>query len=122
MHELDVSGLSFDKRADSGTVVRSDGFTPDFGVNDPRYQLRIVSSAGRHLTEVLLETVATAAFEFITGPLLENPHRVGKQLREPLADRYSARRGAYRIIYRIDDETRMVTVLAIGYRGEIYRS
>ena len=59
-------------------------------MNDPRYQLRIVSSAGRHLTEVLLETVATAAFEFITGPLLENPHRVGKQLREPLADRYSA--------------------------------
>ena len=50
------------------------------------------------------EAVATAAFEFITGPLLENPHRVGKELRPPLADRHSARRGTYRVLYRIDDQ------------------
>ena len=91
-------------------------------MNDPRYQLRVVSSVRRHLTEVLAETVATAAFEFITGPLLDDPHRVGAMLRSPLAERHSGRRGTYRVIYRIDDETRMVTVLAIGHRGEIYRS
>lgn len=90
-------------------------------MKDPLYQLLIVSSARRHLTEDLHEAVATAAFEFITGPLLENPHRVGKQLRLPLADRHSARRGTYRVLYRIDDQARMVTVLAIGHRGEIYR-
>lgn len=84
-------------------------------MNDTNYQLRIVSSARRHLTEDLPEAVATAAFEFITGPLLENPHRVGKQLRPPLADRHSARRGTYRVLYRIDEETRTVTVLAIGH-------
>ena len=52
-------------------------------MNDPRHQLQIVSSARRHLTEDLPEAVAAAAFEFITGPLLENPHRVGKRLRPP---------------------------------------
>ncbi|MDN5767212.1 MAG: type II toxin-antitoxin system RelE/ParE family toxin [Humibacillus sp.] len=87
-----------------------------------RYQLRIVSSARRHLTEDLPEAVATAAFEFITGPLLENPHRVGKQLRPPLTDRHSARRGTYRILYRIDEHAQTVTVLAIGHRGDIYRA
>ncbi|HSK28108.1 MAG TPA: type II toxin-antitoxin system RelE/ParE family toxin [Jiangellales bacterium] len=39
----------------------------------------------------------------------------------PLDDRYSARRGTYRTLYRIDEETRTVTVLAVGARGEIYR-
>ncbi len=91
-------------------------------MNDPHYHLRIVSSARRHLTEGLPEAVAAAAFAFITGPLLENPHRVGKQLRPPLADRHSARRGTYRILYRIDEHTRTVTVLAIGHRGDIYHA
>ena len=90
-------------------------------MNDPHYQLLIVSSARRHLTEDLPEAVATAAFAFITGPLLENPHRVGKRLRPPLADRHSARRGTYRVLYRIDIQSRTVTVLAIGHRGDIYR-
>jgi mRNA-degrading endonuclease RelE of RelBE toxin-antitoxin system len=91
-------------------------------VNDLRYQLLIVSSVRRHLTEVLPEAVATAAFEFITSPLLDNPQRVGKQLRAPLGDRHSARRGTYRVLYRIDERARTVTVLAIGLRGDIYRA
>jgi mRNA interferase RelE/StbE len=90
-------------------------------VNDQRYQLLIVSSARRQLTEDLPEAVAGAAFELITGPLLENPHRVGKLLRPPLADRHSARRGTHRVLYRIDEDARTVTVLAIGHRGDIYR-
>jgi prevent-host-death family protein len=47
--------------------------------------------------------VAAAAYGFITGPLLNEPYRVGKRLLPPLDDRFSARRGTYRIIYRIDD-------------------
>jgi mRNA-degrading endonuclease RelE of RelBE toxin-antitoxin system len=91
-------------------------------VTDRPYRLQIVSSARRHITEALPEAIATAAVEFLTGPLLENPHRVGKRLRPPLADRYSARRGTYRVLYRIDEATRTVTVLAIGHRGDIYRA
>ena len=39
----------------------------------------------------------------------------------PLDDRYTARRGTYRVLYRIDETTRTVTVLAVGPRGEIHR-
>jgi hypothetical protein len=57
--------------------------------------------------------VAFAAYEFIIGPLLDTPHRVGKQLRPPLHDRHSARRGTYRVLYRIDDEHQQVTVVGV---------
>lgn len=59
--------------------------------------LRATPTVRRALAETLPEAVAVAAFEFITGPPLEQPHRVGKHLLSPLDDRYSARRGSYRI-------------------------
>lgn len=85
------------------------------------YDLAITPTARRQLTENLPEPVATAAYEFIVGPLLTNPHRVGKQLRPPLDDRHSARRGTYRVIYRIDDDTRTVTVVDVAHRRDAYR-
>ena len=86
-----------------------------------RYVLAITPTARRQLTEHLPEAVAAAAYEFITGPLLGNPHRVGKQLRPPLDDRHSARRGTYRVIYRIDDNSRTVTVVDVAHRRDAYR-
>jgi len=85
------------------------------------YTLRIVSTARRHLAEDLPAAVAFAAHELTNGPLLHSPRRVGTQLMPPLDDRYSARRGTYRVLYRIDETARTVTVLAVGPRGEIYR-
>jgi mRNA interferase RelE/StbE len=76
----------------------------------------------RALAETLPESVAAAAFEFMTGPLLSEPHRVGKRLLPPLDDRFSARRGTYRIIYRIDDGARVVTVVDVGHRRDVYRT
>lgn len=87
----------------------------------PPYNLVITPTARRQLTEHLPEAVATAAYEFITGPLLDSPHRVGKQLRPPLDDRHSARRGTYRVIYRIDDDKGTVTVLDVAHRRDAYR-
>jgi mRNA interferase RelE/StbE len=87
-----------------------------------QYTLRATPTVRRALAETLPETVAVAAFEFITGPLLENPYRVGKRLLPPLDDRHSARRGSYRVIYRIDDDARVVTVVDIGHRGDVYRT
>jgi mRNA interferase RelE/StbE len=40
--------------------------------------------------------------ETIDGPLAANPHRVGKALDEPFDGYHSARRGTYRIIYRVN--------------------
>ena len=63
-----------------------------------------------------------AAYEFIVGPLLDNPHRVGKRLRPPLEDRHATRRGTYRVIYRIEDGERSVTVVDVAHRRDAYRS
>jgi mRNA-degrading endonuclease RelE of RelBE toxin-antitoxin system len=78
------------------------------------------ATARRQLAEQLPEAIAFAAHEFINGPLLVNPHRVGKRLMPPLDDRHSARRGTYRVLYRIDDSARMVTVLAVAPRSDVY--
>jgi mRNA interferase RelE/StbE len=75
----------------------------------------------RQLTEILPEPVAAAAYEFISGPLIDNQHRVGRQLNPPMQDRHSARRGTYRIIYRIDDNAQTVTVLLVEHRHDAYR-
>jgi mRNA interferase RelE/StbE len=85
----------------------------------PQYQLVVAPTAKRQLAEQLPESVAFAAYEFIIGPLLDNPHRVGKRLRPPLNDRYSARRGTYRVIYRIDDENQQVIVVGVFSRRGI---
>lgn len=88
---------------------------------DIDYRLVVAPTARRQLTESLPEAVASAACKFITGTLLHNPRRVGKQLRPPLDDRDSARRGTYRVLYRIDDRRRTVTVLTITHRRGAYR-
>ncbi len=69
------------------------------------YRLVSTSTVRRQLAEELPESIAFAAFEFITGPLLDNPHRVGKQLMPPLDDRHSARRGTYRILSELTIRT-----------------
>lgn len=90
-------------------------------MSNERYELVISPTARRQLSEQLPEAVAFAAHEFIVGPLLDNPRRVGKQLRPPLDDRHSARRGTYRVIYRIDDRHQRVTVVGVFARADAYR-
>jgi mRNA-degrading endonuclease RelE of RelBE toxin-antitoxin system len=86
------------------------------------YKLRTTPTVRRALGGRLPEAVAVAACKFITGPLVREPYRVGKQLLPPLEDRFSARRGTYRIIYRIDDATRTVTVVDVDHRRNVYHS
>ena len=60
--------------------------------------------------------------DFITGSLLDNLQRVGRELRNELAGIHSARRGTFRILYRIDEEQRAVTVLQVDHRRDVYRT
>jgi mRNA-degrading endonuclease RelE of RelBE toxin-antitoxin system len=87
-----------------------------------RYRLQIGRSAAKALTETLPEKVATAAYEFITGVLLDEPRRVGKPLDPPLAPAWTARRGTYRIMYDIDEHDHVVKVTAIRHRADAYRT
>ena len=81
------------------------------------YELRTTSTVCRALGEVLPEAVAAAAYEFISGPPVREPYRVGKRLLPPMDDRFSARRGTYRIICRIGDKNRLVTVVDIDHQN-----
>ena len=62
-----------------------------------------------------------AVIEFMLGPLLENPRRVGHRLHQELEGLWSARRGAYRIAYELDDERRQVQVVRVDHRSDVYR-
>ncbi len=66
--------------------------------------------------------MAAAVVELITGPLLENPRRLGVALRNELEGLWSVRRGTYRLVYRIDDARREVLILRVGHRRDVYRS
>lgn len=88
-----------------------------------RYRLRVTGPAARVLAGHLPEKIATAVYEFITTTLVENPHRVGKQLlMPPFEGTWSARRGTYRVLYEIDEGDLMVTVTSIEHRADAYRS
>jgi mRNA interferase RelE/StbE len=91
-------------------------------VNAEPYELGMARLARHAISEVLAEDVAAAAVEFITGPLLDAPHRVGKPLRGKLAGFHSARLGTqWRVLYRIDESKRGVVVLDIQHGSAAYR-
>jgi mRNA-degrading endonuclease RelE of RelBE toxin-antitoxin system len=69
----------------------------------------------------LPEKVAAAVVEFMVGPLVENPKRVGHGLRRELEGLWSARVGSYRILYELDEEERRVLVFRIEHRADVYR-
>ena len=85
------------------------------------YRIEYSPAARRALTHDLPESVAAAAYEFIEGAVAENPHRVGKALRGPLAGLHSARRGDYRVIYEIDDDRVFVRIVRVQHRRSAYR-
>ena len=87
-----------------------------------RYEIVVSPPARRAIAEDSAEAVAAAVVVFITTALLDNPHRVGKPLRADLDGIWSARRGTYRVLYRIIEETREVVVLRIDHRRDVYRA
>jgi mRNA-degrading endonuclease RelE of RelBE toxin-antitoxin system len=91
-------------------------------VSDDPYEIVVAPPAVRAIRETLPEAVAFAVIDFITGPLQENPQRVGAPLRGDLDGIWSARRGTYRILYRINEEIREVVVLRVRHRRRIYRT
>jgi len=85
------------------------------------YDLVLTPPAQRAIAEKLPEPVAVAVIEFLTTALVADPHRVGKPLRDDLAGIWSARRGTYRVLYRINEEQHDVVVLRVEHRRDAYR-
>jgi mRNA interferase RelE/StbE len=89
-------------------------------VSEDAFAIAWTTASRRALTRPP-EKVATAVIEFLYGSLATSPHRVGKPLKLGLEGLHSARRGDYRVIYRIDDHQHQVTVVAIEHRSDVYR-
>lgn len=90
--------------------------------SDRSYAVILAPAVKHALAETLPLGVAFAVFEFIRGPLAQNPQLVGAALRAPFEGYYRARRGAYRIRYRIDEEARLVVVVDVDHRRDAYHS
>ncbi|MGV9857257.1 type II toxin-antitoxin system RelE family toxin [Gordonia sp. NPDC003425] len=85
------------------------------------YRVELTRRALRSLSEELPEAVAAACWEFIRGPLAENPQLVGKRLHAELDGRWSAGRGEFRVVYEIHEEVVVIRVIDIRHRRDVYR-
>lgn len=90
-------------------------------MTEPVYEIVLTPPARRAIADELPEAVVTAVIDFLTSALLDNPHRVGKPLRDDLDGIWSARRGTYRVLYRIHEARREAVVLRIDHRRDAYR-
>lgn len=86
------------------------------------YAVLLSAQARRNVRENLPLEVARAAMETIEGSIAANPYRAGKPLDEPFAGYHSARRGTYRIIYRIDEAKHQVEIPSVRHRRDAYRT
>ncbi|HSV64298.1 MAG TPA: type II toxin-antitoxin system RelE/ParE family toxin [Mycobacteriales bacterium] len=81
------------------------------------YRVRITYDAQRGLTHAppagLPSALAWAAYTFVTGDLARDPTDVGVPLGAPLSGLWSARRSGYRVLYEVDEERKVVTVLVV---------
>jgi mRNA-degrading endonuclease RelE of RelBE toxin-antitoxin system len=89
-------------------------------LNDP-YELVVTPPARRALADELPEAIAAAVIDFSTTALIVDPRRVGKPLGGELTGVWPARRGTYRVLYRVRDDIRELVVLRIDHRRDVYR-
>ena len=88
-------------------------------MSQPSWRLIVAAPAVRNLERLPEKAAATIVESF--QAIARDPRRVGKPLRFELEGLWSARRGPYRVIYRLDEAARRVIVVAIGHRADIYR-
>ncbi len=70
-----------------------------------------VHRPGRRALQSIPPRVVPAIVEFACGDLAREPHRVGNPLERELSGLFGARRGPYRLLYRIDDEGERVYII-----------
>ena len=82
------------------------------------YEVHIIRSAEKEI-ERLPSTIYARLIKR-TLALGDNPRPKGaKKLTG--SEEYRMRAGDYRILYLVDDKRRIVTVMAVGHRREVYR-
>ena len=82
------------------------------------YRLLIKPSAAREL-EALPKRDRIRVVERIGG-LASSPRPSGSE-RLSGEEKYRVRQGAYRVVYSVDEASRVVEVVKIGHRRDVYR-
>ena len=85
------------------------------------YDVIFAATARRDLQRIP-PRIVPAIIEFAYGDLAQTPRRVGKPLKRELEGSYSARRGPYRILYKINDPANRIEILRIDHRADVYRN
>ena len=85
-----------------------------------RYSVLITSSAAKELEAIDGRANRTRIVRAIQA-LVENPRPPGCEKLTGSDGRYRVRVGHYRIVYAVDDAERVVDVVKIGHRREVYR-
>jgi len=84
------------------------------------YDVQFTATA-RRAPQSIPPRIVPAIIEFAYGDLAREPHRVGKPLERELTGLFGARRGPYRLLYRIDDQAQQVYIVHIDHRADAYR-
>jgi mRNA interferase RelE/StbE len=85
----------------------------------PQYRIEFTNPATKQLGKLPRETqgrLIPAINDLAAEP---RPHGVEKL--EGYEDQYRIRVGKYRVVYKIEDDRLIVTMLRIGHRRDIYR-
>jgi mRNA interferase RelE/StbE len=81
------------------------------------FQLRVSYDAQRAITQAppagLPSRQAWVVYRFVTDELVRDPTGAGVPLGAALSGVWSARRPGYRVLYEVDEQHRVVTVLVI---------
>ena len=84
------------------------------------YSLTIKPSAAKELQAISDKATLTRLIEKIKL-LSTQPRPSGSEKLAGSPNLYRVRQGNYRIIYSVDDETRVVDVVKVGHRRDVYR-
>jgi mRNA interferase RelE/StbE len=80
------------------------------------YRLKISDLAQRQIKAILSDYVRNEIIDEIAA-LRDDPYPPGNQLEDDLLHRHRIKINGWRLIYKIDDEDRMITILTVRKRN-----
>jgi mRNA interferase RelE/StbE len=84
------------------------------------YSLTIKSSAVKEMQDVSDKPALCRLIEKIRS-LSTQPRPSGSEKLAGRSNLYRVRQGNYRIIYSVDDQSRVIDVVKVGHRRDVYR-
>jgi len=84
------------------------------------YSLSIKPSAAKELQSISDKATLTRLIEKVKS-LANQPRPSGSEKLAGRPNLYRVRQGNYRVIYSVDDEARVVDVVKVGHRRDVYR-